>query len=118
MTYSSERVAEPDITARYGSPYSRNKYTNHGLTIDTLNYVYVVSKPNGDGVLSIKKKCSFHFSDGHYLGSIPLGLPRRAVAPRRSEVEPTNQRPNEEGGCSRTVRRSDCSLAISRHPRR
>lgn len=67
-TYSKERVTESDITRRYGQPYSRNKFTNHGVTIGTLDYLYVVSEWNGDDQLHRKKTCSFFFSGGHYLG--------------------------------------------------
>lgn len=67
-TYSKEGVAESDIIARYGRPYSRNKFTHHGVTIATLDYFYVVQEWAGDHVLDRKKTCSFFFSDGHYLG--------------------------------------------------
>lgn len=67
-TYSKERLTESDITARYGQPYSRSKFTNHGVTIGTLDYVYVVREWNGEQVLQRKKTCSFYFSDGNYLG--------------------------------------------------
>ena len=67
-TYSKELVTESDITTRYGQPYSRNKFTNHGITIGTLDYLYVVSEWSGDHRLHRRKTCSFYFSDGNYLG--------------------------------------------------
>lgn len=67
-TYSKERVTESDITARYGQPYSRNKFTNHGVTIGTLDYSYAVSEWNGNHRLQRRKHCSFYFCDGRYLG--------------------------------------------------
>lgn len=67
-TYSKKRIAESDITARYGPPYSRNKFTHHGVTIETLDYVYAVREWGGEHVLVRKKTCSFFFCSGHYLG--------------------------------------------------
>ena len=67
-TYSKERITESDITKRYGQPYSRNKFTNHGVTIGTLDYLYVVSEWNVDDQLHRRKTCSFYFYGGHYLG--------------------------------------------------